>query len=648
MKKDYILIDSSHHLEYFICELKDKYIPIAIDTYAESFLESRGIETIGILDYLSDVEIKAIISAASSLVDVFVARIDESNRELYGQIFGREDVNLVYASMNYYFKRFVIATFKFLKGLEAIIEKRSITYLAYLHDGSTVLLCTNREQNAFFFPDDIVWRIMQHWNYGGKPRLSFIKAPKREMAKDLSWKTRAPLGRAKRLITKRLSRYLYSYSPHKKNLLLMSPLYDLSFLMSSAKANREYNIISWDVDRRLTPKLPGRFLGRHPRYPFVLSKDSSRAESLSWDELIEQFDLYVGRCKNSDLVSDFQFASFAMPLVKQFLEDKLPDVYRYWKVAENLHNVIKIDALFWGNPPVRYPGGIVKEFFRLNEVPIVGMQHGGIYGSNHMGSTIFDLDFDQCNYWFSYGFDKDAISEVYPDNKLPEIIPVGSTRISNLAKQYGSTKSAKHQVKILYPVVLSRDNFFYESEHADPRLFHFQKQIIDTLALFNEYRIVLKFPIGTYAKHYLRPYVERAYPDKFQIVDGISFTECLKRYDVGTILIELQSTPLNEAVVTSSTIIVYDDKTFVSLMEEAASALSKRAIICNTREEFFSRIIDCMHDGLPPKDLENREYLEKYCIYKRNPEDNILESIRSIMKAERNIATGKPTAEDWR
>jgi hypothetical protein len=132
----------------------------------------------------------------------------------------------------------------------------------------------------------------------------------------------------------------------------------------------------------------------------------------------------------------------------------------------------------------------------------------------------------------------------------------------------------------------------------------------------------------------LRPYIESSYPDKFQIVNDISFTKCLKRYDIDTILIELQSTPLNEAMITKSKIIVHNDKTFISLTEDAANALSKRAIICNTREEFLGRIIDCIHDRLPQKDLENREYLEKYCIYKGRPEDNILESIRSIMRNE--------------
>ena len=164
-------------------------------------------------------------------------------------------------------------------------------------------------------------------------------------------------------------------------------------------------------------------------------------------------------------------------------------------------------------------------------------------------------------------------------------------------------------------------------------MFHFQKQIIDTLALFNEYKIILKFPPGTYAQHYLTPYIESSYSDKFQIIDDLSFTNCLKRYDVDTILLDTAGTSLQtEAVVTSSKIIAYNNKSFLSLMEEAANALSKRAVICNTREEFLSRIIDCMHDRLPPRDLENREYIEKYCTYKGNPADNILESIRSMIK----------------
>ncbi|MBI4620254.1 MAG: hypothetical protein HY739_08850 [Desulfobacterales bacterium] len=636
-KKGYIMINDSHYLEYFISELKDEYIPITIDTYVEAFLESRGIETVGILDYLSGVEIDAVTSEASSLTDTFVSGIDENNRDLYAQIFGMGDINLVYASMNYLFKRFAIATFRFLKGLEAIIENRNITDLDYLHDGSTVLICPYRDQSAFFFPDDIAWRIMQHWHYDKKPRLSFIKAPRREVEtvpqgyRGYIQRIKSPLRKVKNFI-RYLPRYLYGYSAQNKNLLLMLPPGDLSILISSANANREYNIITWDTRSRLTPEFPGRFIGRRLECQFDLSKNSNRVEPFLWDEILEHFDLHVGRCKDCDTVSYFQFASFARPLVKQFLEDKLPDIYRYWKAAENLHDTIKIEALLWGVPPLIYPMNIVKEFFRLKEVPIVGMQHGGMYGSNHMGSAIFDHDFTHCNYYLSYGFDKDTISKTYPDKKLPDIIPVGSTMISDFAKEHKSTNPPKSQVKIMYLPMIVNDNFFSAFAYIDPKLFHFQKQIIDTLALCNEHKII-KFPPGTYAQHYLRPYIESLYPDRFQIIDNLSFTDCLKKYNVDTILLDVAGTTAqSEAVVTGNNIIAYTDRIFLSLTAEAANVLSKRAVVCNTREEFIGRIIDCMNDSLPSVDLENSEYLERYCIYKGNPAENILESIQSIIK----------------
>lgn len=639
-KKGYIMINDSHYLEYFISELKDKYIPITIDTYVESFLGSRAIETVGILDYLSGVEIDAVTSEASSLTDTFVSSIDENNRKLYAQIFGMENINLVYASMNYLFKRFAIATFRFLKGLESIIKNRHITDLAYLHDGSTVLICPYRDQSAFFFPDDIAWRIMQHWDYERKPRLSFVRAPRREVGavpqgyREYIQRIKSPLGKVKSSIKnyiRNLPRYLYGYSAQNKNLLLMLPPGDLSILISSAKANREYNIINWNVGSK--PEFPGRFIGRHPEYQFDGSKGSSRAEPFLWDEILEEFDFDVGRCEDCDTESDFQFASFARPLVKQFLEDKLPDIYQYWKAAETLHDTIHIDTLLWGVPPLIYPMNIVKEFFRLKEVPVVGMQHGGMYGSNHMGSSIFDHDLNHCNYYLSYGFSKGTISKAYPDKKLPDIIPVGSTMISDFANEYKSTNSPKSQVKILYLPMVVNDNFFSAFAYIDPKLYHFQKQIIDTLALFNEHRIILKFPPSTYAQHYLRPYIESSHPDRFQIIDNLSFTDCLKKYSVDTILLDVAGTTAqSEAVITTSNIIAYTDNIFLSLTEEAANALSKRAVICNTREGFLSRIIDCMNNSLPSVDLENREYLEKYCIYKGNPADNILESIRSIIK----------------
>jgi hypothetical protein len=524
--------------------------------------------------------------------------------------------------------------------LKSIIENKNITDLAYLHDGFAASVCPYRDQITFFFPDDVAWRIMQYWRYDRKPRLSFLKAPHREIVtatqgyREYIQRLKVPLGKVKNSIKnyiRNLPRYLYGYSSKNKNLLLMLPPGDFSVLISSVKFNREYNIITWDLRSRLTPEFPGRFIGRRLECQFDLSKNSNRVEPFLWNEILEQFDLHTNVCTDCDIVNDFQFDSFVRPLVRQFLENKLPDIYRYWKAAENLYNATKIDMFLWAIPPLHYPHGIVKEFFRLNGVPIAGMQHGGTYGSNHMGPTIFDHDLNHCDYYFSYGFNEDTIIKAYTNKKLPKIIPTGSTLISNFAKEYKSKKSIKPQVKVLFVPMFVTNNFFYTYENLDLKLSHFQKQIIDTLALFNEHKIIIKFPPGTYAQHYLRPYIESSYQDKFHIIDNLSFTDCLKRYNVDTILLDIAgTTALSEAVVTDSKIIAYNNKMFLRLTEEAFNEASKRAVICDTKEEFLSRIIDCIKDSLPPTDLENREYMEKYSVYKGDPTSNILESIQSI------------------
>ena len=174
-EKEYLLIDSVDYLEYFMNELREQYIPITTDIYIKSYFESKDIKTIGVLDYISKSEIKKMCLDTSIMVDFFIDRLDENNSSLYKRIFGTEEVRFFYATMKYLFKRFVISSFQFIKGMELIIQRNDITQLNYLHSGNLNYLCGNTSQNSFFFPDDIVWRIMQYWDSENKPEMVFLK-----------------------------------------------------------------------------------------------------------------------------------------------------------------------------------------------------------------------------------------------------------------------------------------------------------------------------------------------------------------------------------------------------------------------------------------------------------------------------------------
>lgn len=631
--ENYILLDNPRHIDYFLSELKDKYIPISCDASLSSYLNFNNIRTIGILDYLSDSEIDGIICAASDLVNSAIADFDESNRELYGQIFGRKDINFIYASMNYLFKRFVIGAFKLIRGLESIIQRHNMHNLSYLQDERVIDICGNRMHNAFFFPDNVLWELLKNWNFKDKPHICSLRTniernTKSFCKKDILLETifeRAKINlRNIKYFLCNTGKILPPYSKYKRNILLIAPFYDLSFVLTSREMKYKYNLIPWYVDETNTPV----FLKNQPRSLFFL--DESRRQEIQNERInkfLSQFDFDNDILRTNNISVNLDI--FLIPLIKRFLEKKLSDMIIYWQAAEELDRKTKIDMFLWGGPPHKYPGGIVKEFFRLNKVPIFGMQHGGAYGSNYMGERIFDLDLNHCDHYFSYGFDSNTIKNNYGNNrKFPAVIPAGSVTISNFAKRYSVLKNKREKIKVLYPVAVGDDEIFTGSEIAIPRLFDLQKKIIDVLAKFGKYKIVLKFFYDTYKTHYLQWYINKLYPGSFCIIDKISFQKALELYDPQIIIVEQQSTPLNEALVTKSNIIIYNDNMFSRLTPEAFTLLSKRAIVCNSKEDFLNKIEVSINGNMELKDLNNREFLEKYCIYDGLAEKNIINTIQ--------------------
>lgn len=630
-KKDYLLLDNIGHANLFLAKFKHRYIPIASSANIHSFLAQRGISAVSIFDYLPDNRIDEITQEASALVDKAIIRFDENNRKLYGQIFGREDINFFYVTMNYLFKRFVTGSLRLINGLEAIIERESPDSLSYPRNSDPIDLCGNRRENAFFFPANIVWELLESWDYDKKPPIlaleGYLRADSQNAHKsNLVNKIRAFYGAFRRCVEKKQASKL-PYSRHKKSALFMTPLYDLGFISYSGKIKEKFNLIFWDIDNNMKPE----FLPQQPASEFFLAKDKHKKNESEF--LLHNLSFDNDVLENSGS-SGINLYSYLVPLIKRFYERKTFDILNYWNAAKELHNTTAIDMVCWGNPPHRYPVGIVNEFFRLNNVSRFGMQHGGVYGSNYMGRAFYDLDLNHCDYYFSYGFGRDVIEKAYPnERKMPEVIPVGSVAISDFAEKYNSEGNKKTQVDILYPIGVTFENIFFAPEFAIPSIYKLQTKILDKLASFSKRRIVLKFPYGTYKNHYLRYYIETLYPGAFTIIDNISFGKSLQIYKPELILIEQQSTPLNESLVTRSHILVYNDSAFLRLTEEAALLLEKRAVVCDTVEEFLGKIDDFMDRRHPLKDLNNKEFMEKYCVYKGDPKENIT---KTLMKSYGN------------
>ena len=627
--KEYILIDNSDYGEHFLENLKE-YIPITTDMYLKSLLESKGVKTIGISEYLSQAELRKICCDSSVLVDYFIDELDKNNRDLYGQIFGEKEVRLFYATMKYLFKRFMISCLQFLRGMELVLQNNNIIRLNYLHSGNFKYLCGNLKQNAFFFPNDILWRILQYWDCPGKPEVVFLKAAlKKSPAEAKGYGSLARVKGSLRPIKRYIQELVqgYGYSSSKKTLLFLKPLYDLSFISNSAEMRKKYNILEWNVDYKTRPE----FLKDQPVSSFFDGSFKKQISGLRPQEILNQFSLNIEGLEKLVPVQNFDFLSFVTPLITSFLEKKLVNIVRYWRAIDNIHKPTKIDALFWGNSPHRYPGGIVVEFCRIHGIPVIGMQHGGLYGSNRTEKTHFDLDFEKCNFYFSYGFDNRDLKKTYPnENEFPQVVPVGSPLIFNLAKRYGFRYTKKFKVKVIYTVDFFNPFFWKFEGRLLEDLFSFQRQVIGLLSSYTaKYPIILKFLPENYKKHPLKPYLESIEPHRFKVIDDIFFSRTLEKYEAEIILLDSCSTPLSQSLVTKSEIIVHNDKC-MPLTEEAFKLLNKRAFVCDSLEEYLEQLEKCLNGKVDKKDLGNGEFLKKYCIYKGDPGKNIVNKINML------------------
>lgn len=623
-KDKYVLLDNSNYLDYYLAHFKGIYIPIVLRQQAKAYLETRGIKCIGIFDFVSSADLKDAAMKALDASDALLSAIDSNNKQNYLEMFGSDEVNLLRLSADYLFKRFAIAAFRLVRGLEGIIKNSKISELAYLHDGKPLAICGTFKERGFFFPDDITWNILGNWHSANKPDLRRITASRGfSSSRHKGYIFRKYIGALKVFLSPLKKAWLNParkrpiIDKNKKNLLLLYPFYDFSLLLDSKVLKDEYNILTWNPDENN-------------------SLCNSEEESSSSMVSAEKLNFNADGFNNSVFSDTLNIRDLFIPLLKSFYEKKIEDMLRYWNQAKAIQRDNMISMVFWGNSPHRYPAGIVKEYFRINKVPICGMQHGGLYGSNYIGKLLFQTEYNQCDFYFSYGFSESDLKEEersYGLNISLKVIPVGSFRIKKLMdefkKSYGS--SLQQYVDIIFPVTVLNNEFFWGFEENTPRLFEFQKKIIDFLSGFSDKKIIVKFPPGHYLDNPLGIYIEYKYPGKFCVIDDISFPDCLKKFKADTIIIERQSTPLNEAIATESNIIVYNDRDWCGLTEKALRLLSKRAVICSDEEGFILKIKDYLEGGVEKKDIHNREFMENYCIYTGDPQDNIEKAIVSLL-----------------
>jgi len=210
-----------------------------------------------------------------------------------------------------------------------------------------------------------------------------------------------------------------AYRPGLPSALLSEPLYDLASLNEGIEG---CNVAYWPAGAEF-PIGVAAPSGLLEAAAIPLPERVAAAEG---DPVREAF--------VRDLREDFQ---------RQFAANLRPAL----ALRESLRNR-PLSLGVWGNPPVGGPRALAFEFLRCAGIPVLGAQHGSMYGDMFV-PWHFDSDFNRCDRYLSYGFDEADLGRLYPGRRsAARIVPVGKANLP-------VPRSGAVPVDILFPLTNS-------------------------------------------------------------------------------------------------------------------------------------------------------------------------------------------------
>ncbi|HOW53942.1 MAG TPA: hypothetical protein PLR60_04730 [Syntrophorhabdaceae bacterium] len=312
---------------------------------------------------------------------------------------------------------------------------------------------------------------------------------------------------------------------------------------------------------------------------------SARSELFRMDDLQDEFMSYF-RCR--ELIQDLLFQRY-----EELLQKTVP----VCRAIKNYLEKNRICAVVGNACGATFMNSFASQLARQENIPVVGMQHGGQYGYMDFFDKLGYSDYYACDHWFSWGFDNAYFENVFhcEGQARAEIVPVGSVEISSLKRTIN--RSRKKRMPIVYPIVNNIKLTWSTFRTDDLKLYNFQKRILEKL--FDSGREVLVKPHSAYSLA-LDDMLAKA-PGNISISTE-PLAKIFGRYDFEWVVIDLLSTPFEQACVSQAQILAFNDSEIWPIEFRARQMMEKRAWVFDDEENFLS-----MLDGiLAGKEFEKR------------------------------------------
>jgi len=249
-------------------------------------------------------------------------------------------------------------------------------------------------------------------------------------------------------------------------------------------------------------------------------------------------------------------------------------------------------------------------------VPVVVWQHGS-------GGYTYQLfvnynDLMSADVYFVFG---EGVVEHYggqAGRSGTQLVPVGSASLDVLAQRLRLTNNNRFirlepgKKVVLYVVPSFAQNTPYISlpPFSDNHCWHTQQVILDVLARYKGYQIVVKLPSNPIGKSGLLSLYarEKLYENCQFITDECSFKDLLPLADV--VVIDFPMTTLLESLTTNKPVFVV--MKHLCLFPEACRMLSRRAVCADEPLELVESLKKYLTTGIYPADINDNTFLKSY------------------------------------
>lgn len=388
--------------------------------------------------------------------------------------------------------------------------------------------------------------------------------------------------------------YLYymRYSPFRKTILLYQSLYNLEFL---EKEYKKYNVVYYR--HGATVPVGGRKVNLENKIKITFEEDDFLFKNNSPTDLIFLKDLKEDFLKNIDQLIGVVYS------IKDF------------------NKTYPISLGVWGNPPIEKSKALIFEYLHSCGIPIMGAQHGCIYGDSYE-PWHFDSDFNNCDYYISFGFDLHDLWRLYPGREIKmQIMP-----FKMLHSNGDTCKNKKKNIDFLFPITF--DMSFFEGGMIRIPPHELTERQIKILEFLNSHENLCNYIKPTKNSNISNlsviPVLERL--KNLNIVSYLILREFLARYQPKAVIIEFPSQPLFDVIHLDVEIFILNNP--ISPYEtKALEELKKRVYYAENIEEMLGWIDLFVKGKLPPK-RDNTFY--NHYINKDNTKENIIELIDNL------------------